>query len=136
MTKLSLLLGTALSGLVVGLAPAARAQAVVSDNAKTPVKIGTISKSASRAAQSRIPKKAPYTVSIIGKQQIKLASPATNAQTLLNQLPSVVAVSAGPNGMRTNIQFRAFNDGQFSETFGVVALNDIFVAAHPRWAAC
>jgi outer membrane receptor protein involved in Fe transport len=128
MTKFSLLLGTALSGLIIGMAPNAWAQTVVSDNAKTPVKIGTISKSASRAAQSRIPKKAPYTVSIIGKQQIKLASPATNAQTLLNQLPSVVAVSAGPNGMRTNIQFRAFNDGQFSETFGGVALNDIFNA--------
>jgi len=128
MTRKTLLLGTALSGLIISTLQPACAQTVLTDNAKTPVKIGTISKSAARAAQSRIPKKAPYTVSIIGKQQIELASPAANAQTLLNQLPSVVAVSAGPNGMRTNIQFRAFNDGQFSETFGGVALNDIFNA--------
>ncbi|MCU4161147.1 TonB-dependent receptor plug domain-containing protein [Acidiphilium sp. AL] len=77
---------------------------------------------------STIPQKATYSESTISKRRIDNASPGTNAQTLLNQLPSVVATSSGPNGMRTNIQFRAFNDGQFSETFDGVALNDLFNA--------
>lgn len=96
--------------------------------AKAPVEIKGVSKAAARHDYVTIPQKATYTESSIGKQQIETASPATDAQTLLNQLPSVVATSSGPNGMRTNVQFRAFNDGQFSETYDHVAINDLFNA--------
>ncbi len=47
-------------------------------------------------------------------------------QTLLNKQPSIIAYTDGPLGSRTNIYFRAFNSQQFAETYGGVALNDVF----------
>ena len=112
----------------VFVSPAAWAQVVSIPASKQPVRIKTVSKTASKTQYATIPKKATYTESTIGRQQIETSSPAVSAQTLLNQLPSVVATQSGPNGMRTNIQFRAFNDGQFSETYDGIAINDLFNA--------
>ncbi|MDD2876682.1 MAG: TonB-dependent receptor [Acidiphilium sp.] len=129
MIRFWFLTGTALSGMMLfGAMATASAQVVTIPGNTTPVKIKGVSKSASKIEHSTIPQKATYSESTIGKRRIETASPAANAQTLLNQLPSIVATSSGPNGMRTNIQFRAFNDGQFSETFDGVALNDLFNA--------
>lgn len=77
-----------------------------------------------------IPLKSPYTVSTISQGLLRNASPGpdTSVQTLLNQVPSVQAVTSGPAGMRTNITFRAFNDGQFGQTFDGIVLNDSFNA--------
>lgn len=129
MTRLRFLVDTALGGVMVFSAmDMASAQVVQIPGNTTTVKIGGVSKSASKIEHSTIPRKATYSESTIGKRRIDTASPGANAQTLLNQLPSIVATSSGPNGMRTNIQFRAFNDGQFSETFDGIALNDLFNA--------
>lgn len=104
-------------------------------SANSPVVIKGVSKGAARKEYATIPQKATYSQSTIGKQQIETASPAATAQTLLNQLPSVVATSAGPNGMRSNVQFRAFNDGQFSETYDHISINDIFNASSVNGAS-
>jgi hypothetical protein len=63
-----------------------------------------------------IPEKATFTESIIGEETLRNLAPGatTTVQTLLNRIPSVFADTAGPNGMRTDIKFRAFVDGQFA----------------------
>ena len=125
--RISWMCTTALCG-VVGLMQPVAAQVAVSGAAAAPVRIEGVSKSAAaRHAVARLlPLKSTYAVSTIGKKQIKYASPTTTAQTILNQAPSVLATTAGPGGVRTNITFRAFNSGQFSETYDGVSLNDMF----------
>lgn len=120
--------GTMLGGvfLLAPMLPAAAQVVTIAGNTR-PVRIEGVSKSAAKAALTRrIPLKAPFAQSTISKRQIEYASPAVNAQTILNQAPSVLATNSGPNGVRTHIQFRAFNSGQFSETYDGVSLNDIF----------
>lgn len=112
---------------VIGCVQPAFAQAVQIAGNTTPVKIEGISKTGAKAEVARrIPLKAAYAENTISKKAIEYASPAATAQTILNQAPSILATSSGPGGVRTHIQFRAFNSGQFSETYDGVSLNDIF----------
>src|SRR6202166_1891448 len=57
------------------------------------------------------------------------AGPTVTAQTLLNSQPSIIAFTDGPLGTRSTIYLRAFNAGQFAETYDGVALNDLFNAS-------
>ena len=77
---------------------------------------------------TRIPMRSAYSVSIIGPSAIRFASPMLDVQNLLQRTPSINVRTPAPNGVRTNITFRAFNSGQFSETFAGVPINGVFNA--------
>ena len=67
-----------------------------------------------------------YTQSTITSDTVKNLPNDVSLQTMLATQPSVFAYETGPNGVGANIFFRAFNSGQFAETFNGVAINDIF----------
>jgi outer membrane receptor protein involved in Fe transport len=77
-----------------------------------------------------VPLTESFSVSTIDEVTVRdlLPTPSTTVETLLNSQPSIVATSAGPNGVRTKIFFRAFDSGQFSQTFDGISLDDIFNA--------
>jgi iron complex outermembrane receptor protein len=82
-------------------------------------------------AAPNAPLTATFTESTVPREQLERLSPTPTmtVQTLLNSQPSIFAYADGPFGVRTNIYFRAFNSGEFSETYDGVALNDVFNAA-------
>lgn len=77
-----------------------------------------------------VPLTEPYSENTISESTIRdlLPTPSTTVETLLNSQPSIVATSAGPNGVRTKIFFRAFDSGQFAQTFDGISLDDVFNA--------
>ncbi|OYV40020.1 MAG: hypothetical protein B7Z81_02570, partial [Acidocella sp. 20-61-6] len=124
MKKKYLLVGTACSTLL--LCSLAFAQ---ENTTATPIEGISKTTGAAAAATARtvkVPLKSTYSASTITRQAIETASPATTAQQLLTREPSIYATNNGPNGVNENVTFRAFNDGQFSETYDGVALNDPF----------
>jgi len=70
----------------------------------------------------------PYVETVIPAEAIRNLSPgaAVTAQTLLSSEPSIFVYTNGPLGVETSIFFRAFNSGQFSETYDGIAINDVF----------
>jgi iron complex outermembrane recepter protein len=129
MLKSLLLFGTACSTFMAHT-NFAHAQAA---NSATPsgatIAIQGISKTAQQSAiAKKIPLKSQYAASHISRSEIEAKSPVETAQDILNTEPSIVATAAGPLGVENTITFRAFNDGQFSETFDGIALNDVFSA--------
>jgi iron complex outermembrane receptor protein len=72
-----------------------------------------------------------FTESTVPREELDKASPAPvlTVQTMLNNQPSIFAYTDGPFGVRTNIYFRSFNSGEFSETYDGIGLNDVFNAA-------
>jgi outer membrane receptor protein involved in Fe transport len=80
----------------------------------------------SQAMAKKIPLKSQYAASHISKVEIEQQSPVATSESILNTEPSIVAVSQGPLGTEQNITFRAFNAGQFTETYDNINLNDIF----------
>lgn len=137
--------GTLMASTLAGaylFASGAIAQAGNSDPAAQPKKhsavaVETVIVTGEHEKLDKIPLKAAFTQSTISKEIIRNASPGvtTTVQTLLNQEPSITAVTSGPSGMRTDIKFRAFNDGQFGETFDGVPLNDAFNAGATNQAS-
>jgi outer membrane receptor protein involved in Fe transport len=77
-------------------------------------------------APRTVPLTAAYSESTITAEDIKNLSPMASLQTMLSDQPSVFTIENGPNGVGANIFFRAFNSGQFAETFDGVAINDMF----------
>ncbi|THD10916.1 hypothetical protein B1806_06050 [Metallibacterium scheffleri] len=75
---------------------------------------------------TRIPMHAAFSESVIGPSAIRFASPMLDVQSLLERTPSINVRTPAANGVRTNITFRAFSSGQFSETFDGVPINDPF----------
>ena len=75
---------------------------------------------------TRIPMQAAFSESVIGPSAIRFASPMLDVQGLLERTPSINVRTPAANGVRTNITFRAFSSGQFSETFDGVPINDPF----------
>ena len=75
---------------------------------------------------TQIPMSSAYSESMIGSSAIRFASPMLDVQGLLERTPSVNVRTPAANGVRTNITFRAFSSGQFSETFDGVPINDPF----------
>jgi outer membrane receptor protein involved in Fe transport len=97
------------------------------DSGETTVQVGQVSKKAKViASKKKVPLKATYSEHAISAEMVRRASPMQNAQTILATKPSINAYSTGPNGVRSTITFRAFNSGQFSETFDGIPLNDMF----------
>ncbi len=80
------------------------------------------------ASDPQVAPSTPYTESVISSEDVRNLSPgaASTAQTLLGSQPSIFVYTNGPLGVETSIYFRAFNSGQFSETYDGVAVNDIF----------
>jgi outer membrane receptor protein involved in Fe transport len=76
------------------------------------------------------PLQAAYTESTITAEQVRDVSTGAQVsiQTMLNDQPSIFAYTNGPLGVGTDINFRAFNSGQFAETYDGIALNDLFNA--------
>ena len=73
------------------------------------------------------PLSTPYTTSTITAAEVRALpdSPTINIQSMLNYQPSFFSTTDGPNeGITT--YFRAFNSGQFAETYDGIALNDVF----------
>jgi iron complex outermembrane recepter protein len=79
-------------------------------------------------APAEVPIETAYSESTITADTIRSlsAGPTVTAQTLLNSQPSIIAFTDGPLGTRSTIYLRAFNAGQFAETYDGVALNDLF----------
>jgi outer membrane receptor protein involved in Fe transport len=77
-------------------------------------------------APRTVPLTAAYSESTITAEDVKNLSPQESLQTMLSNQPSLFAFETGPNGVGATIFFRAFNSGQFAETFDGVAINDIF----------
>jgi iron complex outermembrane receptor protein len=81
-------------------------------------------------AHALIPMTTPYSASTVTAETIETLSPGATVtvQTLLNSQPSIIATTDGPLGTRSNVFFRAFNSGQFAETFDGVSVDDVFNA--------
>ena len=77
-------------------------------------------------APETVPLNTVYSESTLSSDVVKSLSDDKSLQTMLASQPSVFTFQNGPNGEGANIFFRAFNSGQFAETFGGVALNDVF----------
>jgi outer membrane receptor protein involved in Fe transport len=77
-------------------------------------------------ALTRIPMNSAFSASMIGPSAIRFASPMLSVQSLLERTPSINVRTPAANSVRTNITFRAFGSGQFSETFDGVPINDPF----------
>ena len=118
------------STLLLGLALASSTSMAAAYAAGRDDGVETVLVTGARLVTQTIPVKAAFSSSAITQEEIRNASPGatTTVQTLLNQVPSIQAVTSGPAGMRTNVTFRAFNDGQFGQTFDGVGLNDAFNA--------
>ncbi|MHB1645181.1 MAG: TonB-dependent receptor domain-containing protein, partial [bacterium] len=102
----------------------ANADSSTKANAKKRIAIRKITKEAK--LKKKVPLKATYTENIISAKTVRNASPMQNAQTILASKPSIDAFSTGPNGMNSNITFRAFQGDQFSETFDGIPMNNPF----------
>jgi len=112
------------------------AHAIAQEASNSYVNVGVVSKNARGKSEKREKKKkTAFTKSTISKKEIRSASPALNIETILNLTPSVNAYSDGPNGMRTDIQFRGFTGYQISQTFDGVPLNDLFNAGSSNYAS-
>lgn len=134
-----LFVALASAGLMTIFSPCAHAQAAASQASaenghaaqKTDKKgrVETLSKVeiiARELTLTRIPMHAAYSESVIGPSAIRFASPMLDVQGLLERTPSINVRTPAANGVRTNITFRAFSSGQFSETFDGVPINDPF----------
>jgi outer membrane receptor protein involved in Fe transport len=90
------------------------------------IAVGRVSKSAEAGVVDGVPMDSTYAQSYIGKRTIKLTSPITSVQNLLNRKPGIDAASAGPLGVRQHFRFRGFSDGAVTQQFDGVPLNNAF----------
>jgi Outer membrane cobalamin receptor protein len=88
--------------------------------------LSTIQVIARELTLTRIPMNSAFSASVIGPSAIRFASPMLSVQSLLERTPSINVRTPAANSVRTNITFRAFSSGQFSETFDGVPINDPF----------
>ena len=107
-------------------AQAAPAQSSSTSKTKQVQKLSEIQVIARELTITRIPMNSAFSSSIIGPSAIRFASPMLSVQSLLERTPSINVRTPAANSVRTNITFRAFSSGQFSETFDGVPINDPF----------
>ena len=107
-------------------AQAATAQSSSTGKTKQVQKLSEIQVIARELTITRIPMNSAFSSSIIGPSAIRFASPMLSVQSLLERTPSINVRTPAANSVRTNITFRAFSSGQFSETFDGVPINDPF----------
>lgn len=127
--KLHMLVAVGLAG-ICRVAADAGAQTAPANQEPAGKRLETVTVLGEKQKEDPIPVDAAFTESRISEETLRNLSPGatTTVQTLLNTVPSIFANTAGPNGMRTDIKFRAFVDGQFGETVDGIPLNDIFNA--------
>jgi outer membrane receptor protein involved in Fe transport len=113
-------------GALSALAGAAHAADATSSSSSTTVSSVTVEGEAITTAPRVVPLTAAYSQSTITNEDIRNLAPSASLQTLLENQPSIFAIANAPNGVGNNIFFRAFNSGQFAETYEGVAINDIF----------
>jgi len=118
----------ALMANVVLAAPFAARAADAAAAGETATTVGgvVVKGEAITTAPRTVPLTAAYSQSTITVDDIKNLSPQESLQTMLSNQPSIFTFENGPNGVGANIFFRAFNSGQFAETFDGVAINDMF----------
>jgi outer membrane receptor protein involved in Fe transport len=132
MRKRGLLDGVCQGALALGAASAfglATAQAqTAAQPAPAAAPAGAVVVTARRieTAPAVVPLNTPYSESTITAERVENLSPQESLQTMLASQPSIYAYQDGPNGVGANIYYRAFNSGEFSETFDGVDINDIF----------
>jgi iron complex outermembrane receptor protein len=124
-----LLAGASLAVLGTSIAGAALAQTTESGTAQVRG-VTVTAPEVVETAPVTPPLQAAYTESTITADQVRNLSTGAQVslQTMLNDQPSIFAYTNGPLGVGTDINFRAFNSGQFAETYDGVALNDLFNA--------
>jgi len=107
-------------------APNAQNKSPKNGSSKNVVPVGEVSKRADANHVDGVPMDSTFAQSYIGKRTIKLTSPITSVQNLLNRKPGIVAASAGPLGVRQHFRFRGFSDGAVTQEFDGVPLNNAF----------
>ena len=117
--------------LTIALAGAFSAHAADGDDSKPTTVSGVTVLGAQetiRTAPAAPPLSTPYSETTISHIDVQnMSSGATvSLQTMLVNQPSVFAYNTGPLGTGGTIFYRAFNSGEFAQTFDGVALNDIF----------
>ena len=90
------------------------------------IAVGEVRKSAKANEVDGVSMDSTFAESYIGKRTIKLTSPITSVQNLLNRKPGILAASAGPLGVRQHFRFRGFRDGAVTQEFDGVPLNNAF----------
>jgi outer membrane receptor protein involved in Fe transport len=116
--------GVVALGVAAGFGAAAQAQTAAAPSSST---VSTVVVTAPVAtAPAVVPLTTQYSESTIPSDVLKNLSEQESLQTMLSSQPSIFTFQNGPNGVGANIFFRAFNSGQFAETFDGVAINDIF----------
>lgn len=129
MTKHNLMHRTCGSAIAFVLAAAACTPAFAADDQQTAATSQIVVRGqvpAELTAPESPPLTAAFSESTITSETVKNLPNDVSLQTMLVTQPSVFAYETGPNGVGASIFFRAFNSGQFAETFNGVAINDIF----------
>jgi iron complex outermembrane recepter protein len=104
------------------------ASAVDAAAPSTTVEAVTVQSETVTTAPVALPLTTGYSGGTITAQELRdmPTGPTLNLETMLQSQPSIFAYSDGPLGVGTNIFFRGFNSGQFSQLYDGVALDDVF----------
>jgi iron complex outermembrane recepter protein len=104
------------------------ADAAAGASPSTTVEAVTVQGETVTTAPVALPLSTPYSGSTITAQEVRdlPSGPTLNLETMLQNQPSIFAYAEGPLGVGTNIFFRGFNSGQFSQLYDGVALDDVF----------
>jgi len=120
------ILGAVSLGTLGAMTLASPAEAASSAGSATTVSGVTVQGETVTTAPAVVPLTTAFSESTITSDAINNLSPQQSLQTMLADQPSIFTFQNGPNGVGANIFFRAFNSGQFAETFDGVTINDIF----------
>jgi outer membrane receptor protein involved in Fe transport len=106
----------------------AEADAPATPPTSTTVEAVTVQGETVVTAPVALPLSTPYSGSTITAEEVRdlSAGPTVNLETMLQNQPSVFSYADGPLGVGTNIFYRGFNSGQFSQLYDGVALDDVF----------
>jgi outer membrane receptor protein involved in Fe transport len=131
MQRYSPLAGAGRLALAIGLlgtVPAASLAAEAATAPGTTVEALTVQGETVVTAPASLPITTPYSGSTITAQELRDLpdGPTVNLETMLQNQPSIFAYADGPLGVGTNIFYRGFNSGQFSQLFDGVELDDVF----------
>jgi outer membrane receptor protein involved in Fe transport len=121
-------LAVAALGLCAASARAADATAPSAAPASTTVSAVTVVGETVTTAPVILPLTTPFSGGTITAQELQELPDGAglNLETMLQNQPSVFAYSDGPLGVGTNIFYRGFDSGQFSQLFDGVGLDDVF----------
>jgi hypothetical protein len=125
MQKQGLFMSACKGAMVLGAASGFSGAALAQSGVPNQEQVTVIAKPITTAPPTP-PLTTQYSESTVTSDVVENLSPQESLQTLLQDQPSIFTYETGPNGVGANIFFRAFNSGQFAETFDGVAINDLF----------